>query len=167
MEIESDNESLDFIELVPLQNAEFQGEDLNDDASSIASSSFTDNECLELDSVNEIDLKMYYVGEVNNIKFINYESRNPICVTQNYFLTERKKLCIVCFYDVMEPITENIRPQFVTAHFTGPIGSLHDSCFNCYACNKELFMICLVHLCHLCNNQNFNVTTLDSNELDN
>lgn len=145
--MDSDSDSTDSnIEIIPVEHLENLSNGSEDNLSDFDN----ENEILILDPTY-LDFKVNQVNVVNNIKWINFQCRQPLCVTQNYYSVSDEKLCNSCFYETFRRITENLNPTHHSEHFSGTMNSIKDYIYECSSCKRQLFTYCLVIYCTTCN----------------
>lgn len=110
---------------------------------------FSDDDGIQEDS--EIDNKVNRSVSMTNLKFLNYNSRQKVCVTQYILILNDRNLCLTCFYDVVSELDLIIESQHVTQHFTGSVNELIQKCVSCTICGLNLHQFSLAQFCILCN----------------
>ncbi|CAH1114908.1 unnamed protein product [Psylliodes chrysocephalus] len=97
-----------------------------------------------------VDHKVEESSELQSHEFLR--SSKTLCITQNFILCENHRLCYSCYYETVAPFQENLQHEHQTEHFSVSALNLPGSCFNCWVCNENLYTVCIIEFCIICNN---------------
>ncbi|CAG9837723.1 unnamed protein product [Diabrotica balteata] len=81
-------------------------------------------EVIDTDSA-EVDNKIMQVDEVNNVRFLAYECREPVCLTQHYYIIHNQSLCPSCFFETLRGVPTYIHTNHITEHSSGTADNLN------------------------------------------
>ncbi|CAG9840781.1 unnamed protein product [Diabrotica balteata] len=114
-------------------------------------SDMEDSEVLDTDSA-EVENKIFKMDNVNNVRFLSYESRYSVCISQHYYVIDNTTLCPSCFFETVSGVPSYVPTTHITEHSSGKVSDL--SAHICMCCNKNLYIYCLSTYCIVCNNIN-------------
>lgn len=99
----------------------------------------------------ELDIKINKSVSISNLKFLNYNSYQKVCVSQYVLVLNGNNHCLTCYYEVVSRLDLSIDGQHFSQHFTGSVNELAQICLVCSICNLNLYQFHLVEFCMLCN----------------
>uniref|UniRef100_A0A6P7HC79 Uncharacterized protein LOC114348984 n=1 Tax=Diabrotica virgifera virgifera TaxID=50390 RepID=A0A6P7HC79_DIAVI len=169
MVLENENQAMDEAVINPMDEAVINPLDVippheaedSDSASSNESFVFSvstenlsdleDCEVLDMDSP-EAENKIMKVDDVNNVRFLSYESGQTVCMTKYYYVIDNESLCPSCFFETVSGVPSYVPAVHITEHSSRKADNLI-AC-TCFCCNMNLYIYCLCKYCIICNNIN-------------